>query len=87
MNDLPEIVVLRLRNMTAIDGTGLEAFEDLAEQLKHTGRTMILCGAREQPAAQIRRVDFAGKIGAENICPTVDDGLVRAAELHSKETA
>ena len=87
MNDLPEIVVLRLRNMTAIDGTGLEAFEDLAEQLKHSGRTMILCGAREQPAALIRRVDFAGKIGAKNICLTVDDALARAAELHSEKNA
>ena len=87
MKDLPEIVVLRLRNMTAIDGTGLETFEDLAEQLKRTGRTMIVCGAREQPAAQILRVDFAGKIGAENICPTVDDALARAAELHSKKIA
>lgn len=61
--------------------------EDLAEQLKHTGRTMILCGAREQPAAQIRRVNFAGKIGAENICLTVDDALARAAELHSRKIA
>ncbi len=87
MNDLPEIVVLRLRNMTAIDGTGLEAFEDLAEQLKQSGRTMILCGAREQPAALIRRVDFAGKIGAKNICLTVDDALARAAELHSEKNA
>ena len=37
--------------------------------------------------AQIRRVDFAGKIGEENICPTVDDAQARAAELHSKKTA
>ena len=31
---LPPIVILRLRNMTAIDGTGLHALEDLAQQLR-----------------------------------------------------
>ena len=44
-------MILRLRNMTAIDGTGLRAFEDLADASRATGRTLILCGAREQPAA------------------------------------
>ena len=29
---LPPIVILRLRNMTAIDATGLRALEDLAER-------------------------------------------------------
>ena len=39
------IVVLRLRNMTAIDATGLHALETLAERLKESGRTLLLCGA------------------------------------------
>ncbi len=82
LNELPEIVVLRLRNMTAIDGTGLEAFEDLADKLNQSGRSLILCGAREQPAALIQRVDFGHKVGAKNICFTIDDALARAAELH-----
>ena len=45
------IVILRLRNMTAIDASGLHALETLSDRLKKTGRTLILCGAREQPAA------------------------------------
>jgi sulfate permease, SulP family len=51
MLGLPPIVVLRLRNMTAIDATGLQAIEDLAGRLRATGRTLLLCGARSQPAA------------------------------------
>src|SRR5262249_40036564 len=55
---LPEIVILRLRNMTALDATGLRAFEELAEALHRSNRHLVLCGARHQPAALIARADF-----------------------------
>ena len=47
--DLPPIIILRLRNMTAIDSTGLQALENFADRVHETGRQLILCGAREQP--------------------------------------
>jgi len=37
LNTLPPIVILRLRNMTAIDATGLGAIENLADQLHESG--------------------------------------------------
>lgn len=50
IDNLPPIVVLRLRNMTATDATGIKELEDLADKLHAAGRTLILCGAREQPS-------------------------------------
>ena len=50
LSSLPPIVVLRLRNMTALDSTGLQALERLALEVRASGRTLLLCGAREQPA-------------------------------------
>ncbi len=44
------IVILRLRNMTAIDATGIHAIETFARRLHDSGRTLILCGAMEQPS-------------------------------------
>jgi SulP family sulfate permease len=41
---LPPIVILRLRNMTALDATGLHAFEALAAALQASGRSLLLCG-------------------------------------------
>ena len=35
--ELPPIVILRLRNMTAIDATGLRAIQDLADALREVG--------------------------------------------------
>ncbi len=82
LDTLPSIVVLRLRNMTAIDATGLGAIENLADQLHESGRSLLLCGAREQPAQLMQQADFERHVGAENICPNIADALQRAADLH-----
>ncbi|HKQ58528.1 MAG TPA: SulP family inorganic anion transporter [Candidatus Eisenbacteria bacterium] len=79
---LPPIVILRLRNMTAIDATGLRAFEDLADRLHASGRALILCGAREQPARLMRRAAFDAHIGHANICANVQEALDRARAIH-----
>ena len=84
---LPETVILRLRYMTAIDGTGVRALEDLADALRASGRTLIVCGAREQPAAVIRQAGLHTHLGDENICPSIQAALHRAAELHASRAA
>jgi SulP family sulfate permease len=76
------VVILRVRNMTAIDATGLHALEVFSARLRDTGRTMLLCGAREQPARMLEKADFVSHIGAENILPHVQGALDRARELH-----
>lgn len=76
------VVVLRLRNMTALDGTGLHAIEAFAERVRKSGRVLILCGARRQPAKLIRRSRLARVLGSRNICPHVEAALARARELH-----
>jgi SulP family sulfate permease len=80
---LPPIVVIRLRNMTAIDATGIAALEELAAQLQASGRTMLVCGARPQPAALMHEAGFERHVGAENICANIDEALKRAEEIHA----
>ena len=80
---LPPIVILRLRNMTALDATGLRAIEELAAALHASGRTLLLCGARHQPARVIARADFRRHIGAANICANVSEALARARHIHA----
>jgi SulP family sulfate permease len=81
IHELPPVVILRLRNMTALDATGLFALGEVARQLNSTGRTLILCGTREQPAKLIRHSELEEMIGSENICENVQDALRRAAEV------
>jgi sulfate permease, SulP family len=82
LHKLPPVVILRLRNMTALDATGLFALEEVARQLHASKRTMILCGAREQPAKLIHQAEFEEVIGAENICDNVQAALSRAEEVY-----
>ena len=84
IDTLPPIVMFRLRNMTAIDATGLKAFEDVAVRLHASGRDAIFCGAPPQPARVMARSGFAAHVGAENMCVSVDAALVRAAELRAQ---
>ncbi len=83
LSQLAPIVIVRLRNMTAIDATGLHALEALCDRLKATGRHMILCGARQQPAELLRQAAFVGHVGERNLVPNVDAALARAAEIEA----
>jgi SulP family sulfate permease len=67
--------------MTAIDATGLLAFEELAHKLHASGRSLIVCGARPQPAELLRQAKFEQQIGPQNICPNIQSALDRAEAL------
>jgi sulfate permease, SulP family len=84
VHKLPPVVILRLRNMTALDATGLFAIEEVARQLHASKRTLILCGAREQPSQLIHQAEFAEVIGEENICENVQEALRRAEEVYER---
>jgi SulP family sulfate permease len=72
--------------VTAIDASGLHALEALSDRLKRSGRALILCGARHQPAQLLHQADFVNHVGADNILPHVQAALARAKELHSRFT-
>ena len=84
IHELPPVVILRLHNMTALDATGLFALEEIAKELHATRRTLILCGAREQPAQLIHQAEFEEIIGRENICKNVQAALRRAEDVFEK---
>ncbi len=75
------VVILRLRNMTAIDATGIHAIETFSKRLSASGRTLLLCGAMEQPSKLLRKSRFLDHIGRENIMPNIQAALDRANDL------
>jgi SulP family sulfate permease len=76
------VVILRLRNMTAIDATGIHAIETFAKRLHESDRTLILCGAMEQPSKLLSGTRFLDRLGRENIMPNVQAALDRAKEVY-----
>ena len=81
LDALPRVVIVRLRNMTAIDATGLRALEELADRIRASGRVAIFCGAREQPRAAMEQAGLPDRVGRPNFCPHVDAALDRAREI------
>jgi SulP family sulfate permease len=84
LNSLAPVVILRIRNMTALDATGLYALEKFADRLKKSGRTLLLCGAREQPERLLHQAEFIEHVGQENILPHVAAALERAEQINAQ---
>jgi len=82
VESLPPVVILRLRNMTAIDATGLHELEKLHDRLQSSGRTLLLCGARSQPEELLRQSPFLRNLGEQNMLPHVEAALSRAREVY-----
>ena len=82
LDEFRPIVILRLRNMTAIDATGLKAIEDFADAVRSSRRTLLLCGAPSQPARLMHAAGFHRHVGEQNILPNVDAALRRARQVH-----
>lgn len=76
------VVIVRLRNMTALDATGMHALEQFADRLRKAGKTVLSCGARDQPAPSVAS-DFVEHIGRDNILPHVQAALARARAINA----
>ena len=87
IHEMQGIVILKLRHMTALDATGLRALEDTAEEIRKSGRHVIVCGAQPQPASLIAQSEFEAHVGAGNVCLNTTVALRRAEALHHATAA
>ena len=84
MPELPPVIILRLRNMTAIDATGLQVLENFADIARTAGKTLILCGAPDQPAKLMKQAEFEEHVGTRNVCESVAEALEQAREVYEE---
>jgi sulfate permease, SulP family len=77
----PEVLVLRMREVLAMDATGLNALEDLYEKLTAHGKYLILCGPHTQPMFTMVKAGFFDRIGNENVCGNIEEAMARARAL------
>ena len=81
LKEEPEVLILRMRKVVAIDATGLNALEDLYERLHRKGKHLLLSAPHTQPLLVMEKAGFIERIGRENVCPHVDAALARAREI------
>jgi sulfate permease, SulP family len=84
---LPPVIILRLRNMTAIDATGLQVLEHFADMVHEAHKALLLCGAPEQPARFMHQAEFEEHVGKDNICGSIAEALERASKVYEEMCA
>ena len=77
----PEVLILRMRKVVAMDATGLNALEDLYERLHRKGKHLVLSAPHTQPLIVMEKAGFLDRIGRDNVSPHVEAALTRAREI------
>lgn len=77
----PEVLILRMRKVLAMDATGLNALEDLYERLHARGKHLVLSGPHAQPLFMMDKAGFLDRLGRDNVCANLELSLARAREL------
>ncbi|MFO1476899.1 MAG: sulfate permease [Verrucomicrobiota bacterium] len=77
----PEVLILRMRKVLAMDATGLNALEDLYERLHRRGKHLLLSGPHTQPLFMMDKAGFLDRLGKENVCANIELALARAREI------
>ncbi|MCW5554615.1 MAG: sulfate permease [Verrucomicrobiae bacterium] len=77
----PEVLILRMRKVLAMDATGLNALEDLHDRLHVRGKHLILSGPHTQPLFMMDKAGFLDRLGKENVCANIELALARAREI------
>ena len=75
------VLILRMRNVPAMDITGLDTLEEAYNTCRKKGITLLLSHVNEQPLHVMEKAGFVEKLGAENICDNIDAALARAESL------
>jgi SulP family sulfate permease len=74
----PRVLIIRMRNVPAIDATGLRALADVTRRTRKDGTLVFLSDVHAQPLVALGRSDLLDEIGDDNIFGNLDDALNRA---------
>lgn len=74
-------IILRMRNVPALDETATRALFEIYHICKKSNLTLILSHTNEQPLSVMKKSGFYDKVGAENFLPNIDEALAYAEKL------
>ena len=83
----PRVRIIRMRNVPAVDATGLHVIEDIIESSREEGTEILFSGVHAQPLMAFTNSGLLKKIGEKNIFANIDEALNSAREiLNLKDT-
>lgn len=76
----PQVLILRMKDVPAIDSTGISILENFVNQYKNKKIRIILCDIQAQPMRALNKAGFIKEIGKENIAEDLDKAMIIAEE-------
>lgn len=81
IEDPPKVRIIRMRNVPAIDATGLHTLREFYKDSHKQGTKLILSGVHAQPLFAMTQAGLLDLFGEDNIHGNIDDALDRAREI------
>jgi SulP family sulfate permease len=78
----PKVFILRMRNVPAIDASGIRVLDDLFVSFAHQGIRFLIAGIQAQPLTALERAGKLDEYGRENFVAGLDEALA-AARRHT----
>ena len=84
----PRVFILRMRNVPAIDASGIRVLDDLFRSFSHQRIRFLIAGVRAQPLEALERAGKLEEYGRRNFVENLDEALIAArGEIASAEAS
>jgi sulfate permease, SulP family len=74
----PKVLIIRMRNVPAIDSTAMHALRDLVRRTRRDGTVVYFSDVHAQPLVALSQSELLEEIGEENLFGNVDEALASA---------
>lgn len=75
MNTVPDVLIIRMRHVTAIDATGIKTLEDILKKTSHQKTRLIISDIHSQPYLALERAGFLSRLGEQNLFTGIEDAI------------
>lgn len=76
----PRVLIIRMRDVLALDSTGIHALRDVVRRSRRQNTEVLLADVKQQPRAALAASGAIVEIGEENVFADIDDALASAYE-------
>ena len=83
----PKVLILRMRDVSLLDSSGLRALRDVHNRCRKDGTLLLISEVHAQPAIALERSGFKEELGNENVLMTLEDALDQAREYLGRRPA
>jgi SulP family sulfate permease len=83
LDERPKVLIIRMKDVHAVDATGIHALRDVIRRSARNGSQVLLADVQPQPLAALSGSGVLDMIGESNVAASIDDALLQAGTRRS----